>query len=89
MDKPELTANVYALVEQRGSSFDLYMVCGTQQEALDYYQSKTGRPGSIDERKVEDGIETLVLDADTDGGAAYIARYSVGIVEVLDEQSAD
>lgn len=85
MDESRLIANVYALVERRDTSFDLYMVCATQQEALEYYRDKTGRPGVIDERKDDNGIETLVIDADIDGGAAYIARYSVGIVEVLDE----
>jgi hypothetical protein len=80
-----MKANVYALIEVRTTTFDLYMVCASQEEALGYYQRKTGKLGAVDEVREVDGHMTWALDGDSDGGAAYISQYKVGIKELLDE----
>ncbi len=78
-----MRANIYVLSEARGTGLDVYMACGSQQEALDYYRELTGRPGRIDERVDNGGHEVLFLDRD-DSGVAVIAQYKVGIQELID-----
>ncbi|HZJ05389.1 MAG TPA: hypothetical protein VFD59_07955 [Nocardioidaceae bacterium] len=82
-----MKANVYVLVESRATGdrafTDIYMLGGTQQELLDYYESLKGRaPGDV-EREVKDGFEHLSFDRD-ETGVSMISQYQVGIVEVLE-----
>lgn len=78
-----MRANVYALMEQRGGSFDFYMVTATEQEALDHYRQVTGRPGNVSLRSDNDGHAVVILDKD-DSGQAVISQYKVGIEEIID-----
>lgn len=80
-----MRANIYVLTEARGSSFDVWMACGTQDEALEYYRKISGRPGHVSQTEYRDGHSILVVDAD-DTGAAYVAQYKVGLVEILDAE---
>lgn len=80
-----MKANVYALFEVRQTAFDMYMVCGSQQEAIDYYKKMTGKPGVITDRVYDDSHEQLLLDQDEHGGAGYVVQYKVGIEDIIEE----
>lgn len=70
--------NVYALMEQRSlpsekTTFDLYKVCPTHEDALAVYQEKVGEPRTIREEVREDGMIWWLDQNST--GAARIVRY--------------
>ena len=72
--------NVYALLEQRNfnsgkSTFDLFAVCPTQEDALAVYREKVGEPRTIRE-EVTDDSTIWWLDEDSTGSAC-IARYTL------------
>lgn len=72
--------NVYALLEQRNfssgkSTFDLYAVCPTLEDALNVYREKIGEPKSIREEALDEGT-VWWLDEDSTG-AACVSRYTL------------
>ena len=82
-----MRAHVYVLFETRNfedhSELDLAMVGGTYQELIDYYIAWKGHaPRTIDENLVN-GHPVWLLDHN-EVGQAVIARYAVGIQEIID-----
>lgn len=86
-----MTANVYALVEARGddekTSFDLYAVWGTFDEALNHYERIKGRrpkitnpPDVVTDPVTKRKHPTWRFDED-ERGWAWISRYEVPISE--------
>jgi len=70
--------NVYALLEQRSqpsgkTTFDLYKVCPTHEDALAVYREIVGEPRTIREDTSDAGT-IWWLDEDSTG-AACIVRY--------------
>ena len=83
-----MKAQVYALVEARGSSMDLYAVWGTFSEAVDHYARMKGyTPTSFNEETVTDpntGEQTSVWTFDRDAeGWAWIAQYRLEVTEFV------
>ena len=83
-----MRAHVYALVEARGQSFDLYAVWGTFQEALDHYiRIKGYTPTNVEKQTITNNTtgeqhDIWTLDKD-DNGWAWISQYRLDVTEFV------
>ena len=84
-----MKANVYVLAEQRltenGPSMDIWMLGGTQEELLNYYETLKGHPPRDAEKITKDGLEHIIFDKDDADGFSIISQYKVGIQEVIED----